>query len=158
VSKKDLSFPDTKFQRWLAARDACYPAREWVAGKTFAAAWDSCERPDWMLWLLLREPKLRRHCARIAVKCSDRVCHLVDDADANAASYARTAAALAGAATASTRAAYSETDAALYAIDVVESAAMAKSAHAAFANGAYEAEWRAQCDIIRSVVKRRGAK
>ena len=35
----------------LRARSACSEALEWADGKTFAEAWTSCERPDWMLWI-----------------------------------------------------------------------------------------------------------
>ena len=35
----------------LRAMGACKEAVEWVKGKTFAEAWQQCERADWMLWL-----------------------------------------------------------------------------------------------------------
>jgi hypothetical protein len=36
---------------------ACYEALEWLAStdiKTLAEAWDQCQRPDWMFWMLCR--------------------------------------------------------------------------------------------------------
>jgi hypothetical protein len=45
--------------KWIAAlvkMNACPPAVEWAeAGnyKTLQAAWDACERADWMCWLLV---------------------------------------------------------------------------------------------------------
>ena len=43
---------------WLAVEpmaSACREAREWAAHfETLQAAWDACERGDWMLWYLWR--------------------------------------------------------------------------------------------------------
>lgn len=51
-------YPDTPFQRWLAAGGACYDARKFVSDKTPQQAWDTCHRPDWMAWLITKiEPR-----------------------------------------------------------------------------------------------------
>lgn len=47
-----MNRPDTKFQRWLETHNACLEARMWVGDKTFAQAWDGCDRPDWMFWVV----------------------------------------------------------------------------------------------------------
>ena len=36
----------------LKSLDACGPARDWVGDKSSTEAWETCERADWMLWLL----------------------------------------------------------------------------------------------------------
>ena len=38
---------------WCKKYHACYDATEWVRQfNTWAEAWDACQRPDWMLWLM----------------------------------------------------------------------------------------------------------
>ena len=37
--------------RFLKSKGACEEAVTWAEGKTFAEAWKSCQRGDWMLWL-----------------------------------------------------------------------------------------------------------
>lgn len=46
--------PDTELQRELASLNACDDARKWVGGKSLTEAWNTCERGDWMLWLVGR--------------------------------------------------------------------------------------------------------
>ena len=42
-----------KYIAWLRANAACAEAVEWSAGKaSFAACWQECQEPTWMLWLL----------------------------------------------------------------------------------------------------------
>jgi hypothetical protein len=41
------------FLKWLEYHDACTEAREWVAGKTLAQAWNSTANPHWMIWLYI---------------------------------------------------------------------------------------------------------
>lgn len=54
-SKQEESKMDAKqFNRLLAELKACEDARKWCKGKTLAEAWATCERADWMLWLLAR--------------------------------------------------------------------------------------------------------
>lgn len=42
----------TKLQRYLRKKCACAEARQWVGRKTLKKAWDTCERSDWMAWLV----------------------------------------------------------------------------------------------------------
>ena len=65
----------------LARLQACPEAREWAKGKTLREAWASCQRADWMLWLVGRmegkkgwpgRPQLvvaACACARRALRC-----------------------------------------------------------------------------------------
>lgn len=43
-------YPETELQAHLDSIDACSDAREWAADKTVQEAWESCDRPDWLLW------------------------------------------------------------------------------------------------------------
>ena len=60
----------------LVKMDACIEAVEWAKPyKTFTAAWNDCERGDWMLWLAGRSGVDRKivvfaacQCARLALK------------------------------------------------------------------------------------------
>lgn len=38
----------TPFQHHLYALQCCFPARNWVAGKTLRQAWSECDNPHWM--------------------------------------------------------------------------------------------------------------
>jgi hypothetical protein len=42
------------FRDDLARIQACEPAIKWVGKKTLEEAWATCERADWMVWLLFR--------------------------------------------------------------------------------------------------------
>ena len=41
-----------QLHRFLKSLGACAEAVEWSKDKSLAEAWSSCERADWMLWLL----------------------------------------------------------------------------------------------------------
>ena len=71
-----------EFVEYLETLHACKDAVEWVRNGGFATAqdaWDACERGDWMLWLLAKQPHKRgdKHhknivtagckCARLAL-------------------------------------------------------------------------------------------
>jgi len=43
---------DRGLSRTLRRLGACEEARDWAQGKNLATAWVTCNRPDWMLWLL----------------------------------------------------------------------------------------------------------
>ena len=40
------------FTKWLGDENACSEALQWQAGKTLTQTWESCERGDWLEWLL----------------------------------------------------------------------------------------------------------
>ena len=40
------------FAKWLKDQCACGEALKWQHGKTLRETWDSCERGDWLEWLL----------------------------------------------------------------------------------------------------------
>src|ERR1017187_9361324 len=42
------------FAKWLVEENACSSARTWQSGKTLNKTWKTCERGDWLLWLLNR--------------------------------------------------------------------------------------------------------
>jgi len=65
------------FKKYLVSLVACDEAVKWAGDKTQAEAWATCERADWMLWLVARidgmkyTPRLRLAacaCARTALK------------------------------------------------------------------------------------------
>jgi hypothetical protein len=64
----------------LIELDACKPAREWVGDMDFATAWETCERGDWMLWLI-KEGNLcdLRTFTLAKAKCAETVKHLMRD-------------------------------------------------------------------------------
>lgn len=45
------------FSQWLRDLSACQPALDWVADKDFTTVWQSCDRPDWLLWILYNAEK-----------------------------------------------------------------------------------------------------
>jgi len=49
---KTKTIPNTPFQRWLDAHDACEEGRTWVGRRTPQQMWHDCRRPEWMWWLL----------------------------------------------------------------------------------------------------------
>lgn len=40
------------FAKWLNDQEACREALKWQRGRTLRETWDSCERGDWLEWLL----------------------------------------------------------------------------------------------------------
>jgi hypothetical protein len=40
------------FAKWLLDKGACSEARVWQEGKSLDTVWESCERGDWLKWLL----------------------------------------------------------------------------------------------------------
>ena len=40
------------FAKWLNDQGACREVLKWQHGRTLREAWDSCERGDWLEWLL----------------------------------------------------------------------------------------------------------
>ena len=71
---------------------ACEEAVAWVrAGKyaTLQAAWDVCERPDWMLWLAGATNTHRDECVRLAFRFADRAVRVDAVAALRAAAGAR---------------------------------------------------------------------
>ena len=43
---------DLDFAAWLKQHHACEETLTWAADKTLRAVWDTCERGDWLEWLL----------------------------------------------------------------------------------------------------------
>ena len=56
-----------KFKEYLESRNACQGAIDWVSDKTLAEAWQTCDRPEWMLWLYERNNPDKMTCVKIAV-------------------------------------------------------------------------------------------
>ena len=40
------------FAKWLNDQGACREVLKWQSGKSLRETWDSCERGDWLEWLL----------------------------------------------------------------------------------------------------------
>ena len=65
-----------EFNALLVKFGACNEAVQWAEGKTLEEAWNTCDRADWMLWLVAKidvtySPRLRLAacaCARTALK------------------------------------------------------------------------------------------
>lgn len=43
-----------QFRAWLAQRDACTPALDWLGDRTPEQAWHECEMGEWLVWWLNR--------------------------------------------------------------------------------------------------------
>ena len=51
---------------------ACREAREWLATQTdIEADWQTCERPDWLIWYAVRRGVDRRTIVLIACDCAE---------------------------------------------------------------------------------------
>ncbi len=59
--------------------DACGEARAWAKGKSSKRAWDTCERGDWMIWLLTNSVMTQdeRLLHLLACDIAETVLHLV---------------------------------------------------------------------------------
>lgn len=44
------------FHLWLCAHDACHSAVAWVGQQTVDQAWESCDDPGWLYWLIHKIP------------------------------------------------------------------------------------------------------
>jgi len=55
------------FKQYLESINACQEAIDWAGGKTLDEAWQTCDRPDWMLWLYGRNNPDKVMCVKIAV-------------------------------------------------------------------------------------------
>ena len=55
------------FKEYLESMNACQEAIDWAGGKTLDEAWQTCDRPDWMLWLYGRNNPDKTTCVKIAV-------------------------------------------------------------------------------------------
>ena len=60
------------FQKWLVQHHACSVAVTWVRkhGYGLAAAWEACERADWMLWLAAHVGVDLRLIVRVGCACA----------------------------------------------------------------------------------------
>jgi hypothetical protein len=64
------------FETLLNNLCACSPAKEWAKGKDLATVWATCERGDWMLWLLEKMAEkpgwlTRKQVVGIACDCAE---------------------------------------------------------------------------------------
>jgi hypothetical protein len=82
----------------LRTLEACTAAIEWLKSTdhaTLQSAWDACEKPDWMLWLLHRLGADKKIMVTLACDCAETSLHLYakrypdDDRPANAIRVAR---------------------------------------------------------------------
>jgi flagellar biosynthesis/type III secretory pathway protein FliH len=75
----------TDMQPLLAfARDhnACREARSWLTTQTDPhVAWETCERPDWMIWFARRRSVERKVLVRIACDCARTALRFVPEGE-----------------------------------------------------------------------------
>lgn len=58
----------------------CYDMVEWLGDKTLDAAWNTCPRGDWMLWIYSRiHPENVKGLVAAAAECAATVKHLMTD-------------------------------------------------------------------------------
>ena len=65
------------FRDQLITIDACEKAIDWVADKTLAEAWQTCERGDWMLWLASRLLFSNKLVVLASCDCARLALHLI---------------------------------------------------------------------------------
>ena len=166
-------------QQFALARRACSEARKWLATQADpATAWETCERPDWMLWLAARRGVDRKTMVRIACACARTSLRFVPDGETrplkaieaaeawcndratvqkvrSADAYAAAAARAVGAAVAAVAdaAAYAAA-AAAYAADAAADAAYAADAAnaAAYAAAAWSKAHLEMCVLVRALI------
>ncbi len=148
-------------------RGACYEARGWLDTQTDArAAWETCERPDWLIWYACRRNVERKVLVRIACDCARTVLRFVPEGEERprlaieaAERWTRDEAtidevrAAAYAAADAADAAYAAADAAYDAADAAYAAAYAAADAAYAAYAAADARKQANiqmCQIIRT--------
>ncbi len=70
-----------QLQDKLIQLNACEPAIEWAKDKDLNTAWNTCERGDWMIWLLTESPNevTDQELRLIAVECCRSVQRLMTD-------------------------------------------------------------------------------
>jgi len=70
-----------QLQDKLIQLKACEPAIEWANGKDLETAWNTCERGDWMIWLLTESQNevTDKQLRLIAVECCRSIQHLMKD-------------------------------------------------------------------------------
>jgi hypothetical protein len=65
-----------EFSALLADLDACFEAREWAKGKNLRVVWQTCDRADWLLWLVGRMEGIegwpdRKAIVAVACDCAE---------------------------------------------------------------------------------------
>ena len=70
-----------QLSEYLKSINACSDAIKWAEGKDLKTAWETCQRGDWMIWLLTNSDNevTDRELRLIAVKCAREVQHLMTD-------------------------------------------------------------------------------
>jgi len=64
----------------LIKLNACQEAKDWVGNKTWAEAYNTCPRGDWMLWLFCKtNPKDLQRLTLAKGHCANTVRHLMKD-------------------------------------------------------------------------------
>ena len=64
----------------LTEMNACQPAIKWVGDMDFAEAWATCERGDWMLWIMQVANLCDLRTFTLAkARCAETVKHLMKD-------------------------------------------------------------------------------
>ena len=55
------------FKEYLESMNVCQEAVDWVGDKPLNECWQTCDMPDWMLWLYGRNNPDKTTCVKIAV-------------------------------------------------------------------------------------------
>ena len=55
------------FKEYLESMNACQEAVDWVGDKPLNECWQTCDMPDWILWLYGRNNPDKTTCVKIAV-------------------------------------------------------------------------------------------
>src|SRR3990167_6142658 len=72
-----------EYSEYLTSLNACQEAVDAAVGKTAQECWDTCERGDWMLWLIRRtmpnDKASLRKLTLVKARCAKLVVHLMKD-------------------------------------------------------------------------------
>jgi hypothetical protein len=73
----------TEFSELLKNLNACEEAKVWAEGKSLEAAWKTCKRADWMLWILVKMLKTKgfpnkRLVFNSVADCAETALHLFE--------------------------------------------------------------------------------
>ena len=121
------------------AKSACPEAMRWLATQIDpATAWETCKRPDWMIWLAARRGVDRKTIVRVACACARTSLRFVPEGEDRPRLAIETAERWCD-----DRATIEEVRAAAYAAAYAAAAAYADDAEAADADAAYAAAYAA---------------
>jgi len=66
-------------QQFLKDNDACQPAQDWAKDKSLQEIWDTCDQPNWLIWLLKKLEFKTRTFQELGIMFAESVTNLMRD-------------------------------------------------------------------------------